>query len=109
MLCGWVGVTEGYSGDGCDLYSTLCKHNLRKGDLFVRSGARVRRMMRGCVSSEMLMSGGCVRSISSLLLVARCLEKIVYIWRMFVCIVVVVTGGAIGMFIVYRVLFKIVF
>ena len=24
-----------YSGDGCDLASTLCKYDLRKGDLFV--------------------------------------------------------------------------
>ena len=30
-----VDVTEGiYSGDGCDLASTLCKYDLRKGDLF---------------------------------------------------------------------------
>ena len=25
----------GHSGDGCVLASTLCKYNLRKGDLFV--------------------------------------------------------------------------
>ena len=30
-----VDVTEGYSGDGCVLASTLCKYDLRKGDLFV--------------------------------------------------------------------------
>ena len=28
-----------YSGDGCDLASTLCKYYLRKGDLFVRRGS----------------------------------------------------------------------
>ena len=50
-------------------------------------------MMRGCVFSEMLMSGGCVRSILLLPLVTRCLEKIVYIYGMFDCIFVVVTGG----------------
>ena len=27
-----VSVTEGNSGDGCDLTSTLCKYNLRKDD-----------------------------------------------------------------------------
>ena len=27
-----VGVAEGNSGDGCDLASTLCKYDLRKGD-----------------------------------------------------------------------------
>ena len=31
------------TNDGCDLASTLCKYNLRKGDLFVRSWARVRQ------------------------------------------------------------------
>ena len=37
-----VSVTKGHSGDGCDLASTLCKYDLRKGDLFVLSWARVR-------------------------------------------------------------------
>ena len=32
----------GHRGDGCDLASTLCKYDLRKGDLFVLSWARVR-------------------------------------------------------------------
>ena len=32
--------------DGCDLASTLCKYDLRKGDLFVLSLARVRRVRR---------------------------------------------------------------
>ena len=40
-------VTKGNSGDGCDLASTLYKYDLRKGDLFVLSWARVRRMRRG--------------------------------------------------------------
>ena len=31
----------GHSGDGCDLASTLCKYDFRKGDLFVMSWARV--------------------------------------------------------------------
>ena len=26
---------RGHSGDGCDLASTLCKYDLRKGDLLV--------------------------------------------------------------------------
>ena len=39
-----VGVAEGDSGDGCDLASTLCKYDLRKGDLFVLSWARVQRV-----------------------------------------------------------------
>ena len=37
---------RGNSGDGCDLASTLCKHNLSKGDLFVLSWAMVRRVRR---------------------------------------------------------------
>ena len=36
----------GHIGDGCDLASTLCKYDLRKGDLFVLGWARVRRVMR---------------------------------------------------------------
>ena len=45
-----VGVAEGYSGDGCDLASTLCKYDLRKGDLFVLSWARVLQVRRGSKS-----------------------------------------------------------
>ena len=37
-------VQRGYSGDGCDMASTLCKYNLRKGDLYVLSWSRVRRV-----------------------------------------------------------------
>ena len=36
----------GHSGDGCVLASTLCKYDLRKGDLLVMSWARVRRVRR---------------------------------------------------------------
>ena len=72
--------------------STLCKYDLRKGDLFVLSWARVRRVRRGSLSSELLMCGGGVRSILLLSLVARCLETIdVCIWRMFVFMSVIVT------------------
>ena len=46
---------RGNSGDGCDLASTLCKHDLRNGDLFVLSWARLRRVRRGSISSELLM------------------------------------------------------
>ena len=76
---------RGNSGDGCDLVSTLCKYDLRKGDLFVLSWARVRQVMRGSISSELLMCGGGARSILVFPLVAKCLETIdVCIWRMFV-------------------------
>ena len=51
---------RGHSGDRCVLASTLCMYDLRKGDLFVLSWARVRR---GSLSSELLMCGGGVRSI----------------------------------------------
>ena len=33
-------------GDVCDLASTLCKYDLRKGDLFVMGWARVQRVRR---------------------------------------------------------------
>ena len=55
------------------LASTLCKYDLRKGDLFVLSWARVQQVMRGSISSELLMGGGGMRSILSVPLVARCL------------------------------------
>ena len=54
--------------------STLCKYVLRKGDLFVLSGARVRQVRWGSISSELLMCGGGVRSILLLPLMARCIE-----------------------------------
>ena len=62
VSCVWV-LQRGPSGDGCKLASTLCKYNLRKGDLFVLSWASVRRVRRGSLSSELLMCGGGVRSV----------------------------------------------
>ena len=71
----WV-LQRGHSDDGCVLTSTLCMYDLRKGDLFF---LRVQRVMRGSISSELLMCG--MRSILLLPLVARCLETIdVCIW-----------------------------
>ena len=54
-LCVLCVLQGGRSGDGCDLASTLCKYHLRKGDLFVLSWARVRRVRHGSMSSEMLV------------------------------------------------------
>ena len=84
MSCVWM-LQRGHSGDACVLASTLCNYDLRKADLFVLSCARVRRVRRGSLSSELLVCGGGVRSIFLLPLVARCLETIdVCIWSMFV-------------------------
>ena len=82
--------------------STFYKYYLRKGGLFVLGWARVGRVRRGSISSELLMCGGGVRSILLLPLVARCLETIdVCIWRMFVFMsVVVIVWGSVGMFVV---------
>ena len=81
---------RGHSGDGCDLASTFCKYDLRKGDLFVLSWARMRQVRRGSISLELLMCGRGVRSIVLLSVVARCLETMdVCIWRMFVFMSVV--------------------
>ena len=83
MSCVWM-LQRGHSGDGCVLASTLCKYDLRKGDLFVLSWARVRRVRRGSLSSVMLMWWRCAQYFL-LPLVARCLATIdVCIWRMFV-------------------------
>ena len=109
VSCVWV-LQMGHNSDGYDLASTLCKYNLRKGDLFVLSWARVRRVRRGSLSSELIMDGGGVRS-NFYCLLARFLETIdVCIWRMFVFMsVVVIVFGSVGMFVVKRPLFKIVF
>ena len=47
----WWVLQRGHSGDECDLASTLCKNDLRKGGLFVMSWAMVRRVRRGSISS----------------------------------------------------------
>ena len=44
MICVVFVLQRGYSGNGCDLASTLCMFDMRKGDLFVLSLARVRRV-----------------------------------------------------------------
>ena len=46
-----MNVTEGHIGDGYDLKLTLCKYDLKKGDLFVLSWARVRHVRWGSISS----------------------------------------------------------
>ena len=90
---------RGHSGDGCDLASTVCKYDLRSGDLFVLSWERVRRVRWVSISSELQMCGGGVRSILLLPLVARCIETIdVCIWHMFVFMsVIVIAWGSVGM------------
>ena len=102
MVCVVCVLQRGNIGDGCDLASTLCRYDLRKGDLFILSWTRVRRVRQESISSELLMCGGGVRSILLLPLVARCLETInVCKWRMFVFMSVVVTvWGVVGMFVV---------
>ena len=50
----WV-LQRGHSGDGCDLVLTLCKYDLIKGESFVLSWARMRRVRRGSISSWLLM------------------------------------------------------
>ena len=98
MVCGLV-LQRGNSGDGCDFTSTLCKYDLRKGELFVWAGGRQVRW--GSISSELLMCGGGVRSILLLILVARCLETIDICIYMLVCMSVVVTvWRSMGMFVV---------
>ena len=56
MMCVCV-LQRGHSGDRCELVSTLCEYDLRRGNLFVLSWARVRRMRRGSASSELLICG----------------------------------------------------
>ena len=58
MSCVWM-LQRGHSGDGCVLASTLCKYDLRKGDLFVLSWARVRRVRQqsACKSRQDASNG----------------------------------------------------
>ena len=100
MSCVWV-LQRGHSGDECDLLSTLCKYDLRKGDLFVLSWARVRRVRRGNISSALLMCGGGVRSILVWPLVSRCLRLYMYVYGACLFFSVAVTvWGSVGMFVV---------
>ena len=83
------------------IWRRLCKYDLRQGNLFFLSWAKVRRVRRRSISSELLMCSGGVRSILLLPLVARCLETIdVCIWRIFVFMSVVIVWGSVGMFVV---------
>ena len=45
MLCGCL-LQMGHSGDVYELASTMCKYDLRKGDLSLMSWTRVRRVSR---------------------------------------------------------------
>ena len=73
-----------HDGDGCDLASTLCKYDLRKGDLIVMSWARVRRVRLESISSEMLMCDGGVCCILVMPIVVRCM--CVYVACMCLCL-----------------------
>ena len=68
VSCVWV-LQMGNSGDGCDLASTLCKYDMRKGDLFIYSefgqgcdewGAEVNLQSYWCVVEAFsVQSRGC--------------------------------------------------
>ena len=66
-------IQRGHSGDGCELASILCKYGLIKGDLFVLNWARMRQVMQGSVSSELLMCRG------RMFVVYRAMLNIVYL------------------------------
>ena len=52
MSCMWM-LQRGHRSNGYDFASTLCKYDLRKGHLLVLNWARVRRVRRGSLSSEL--------------------------------------------------------
>ena len=68
MSCMWM-LQRGHSGDGCVLALALCKYDLRKGNLFVLSWAKVRRVM---LQTTQPSSGGDVTADSSCC--ANCVE-----------------------------------
>ena len=80
---------RGNSGDGCDLASTLCRYDLRKGYLFVQGWVRVRQVRRGSISSELQ----CVVAVCAVFCYRLLWQETidVCIWRMFVFMSVVVT------------------
>ena len=82
---------RGHSGDGCVLASTLCKYDLRKGDLFVLSWARVRQVMQESISAELLMCGEGARSI--LLSCAGCCSDCVGVCGNVCCVAAVVENS----------------
>ena len=89
MSCAWML----QSGDGCVLALTLCKYDLRKGDLLVLSWAKGATSEAGNVS---LQSCKCVVEVCAVfcycLLWLDGLETIdVCIWCMFVFMSIVVT------------------
>ena len=87
----WM-IQGGHIDDACDLTSTLCRYDFRKGDLFVLSWSRMRRVRQESISSELIMYGEGVRSILLYPLGARFLETIdVCIWQVVVAVVVVST------------------
>ena len=49
---------RGQNDEVCLLVSILCKYHLRKGDLFVLSWARLRRVCLASVSSVVFIGGG---------------------------------------------------
>ena len=65
----WM-LQRGHSGEGCVLALTLCKYDLMKGDLFVLSWSRVRRVRWGSISSELqhVCCGDCVGGLWECLL-----------------------------------------
>ena len=91
-----------HSCDGCDLASTLCKHDLTNGYLFVLCWARVGRVKRGSISSELLICGGGVHSILLLPLVSRCLRDNSCVYMAHVCFYVCCSDcvGVCGKFVV---------
>ena len=71
--------------------STLCKYDFRKGDLFVLGWARLRRVRRESISSELIICGGGVHSVLLLHLVAYA-----YLDTIVVCLLWKIMGFSLG-------------
>ena len=99
MLCMCV-LRRRNSGDSCDLSSTLCRYDLRRGDLFVLNWARVQRVRRGSISSELLMCGVGLRSILLLPLMMHRDNRCMYMEHVCLKSGVVTVWGSVEMFVV---------
>ena len=80
VVCSWM-QQRGQSGDGCVEVLILCRHDRRKGYLFVHIWARVRRVCRGKFSSVLSTSCGCVLNICYSLLQRGAKRQYLYVCR----------------------------
>ena len=109
MVCSSV-LQMGQLGDACFGSSILYRYDSRRGDLFVLSWARVRRMSLERVSSVVFISGGSACSVLLISLLERYLVTMdeCMVFALFCMSEVVTVSVFVFMFVVYLVLLNVV-